>query len=303
MMNKVDISIIIVSYNSKDTIVDCVDSVLNTVKKHTYEILISDNSTNTETEEVVEKVYKNKKEVSFMHNSQNLGFSKGNNVAVKKASGAYILFLNPDTKVYENTIDGMIGFMKEHSDAGAATCFVELPDGSLDDSSHRGFPTPWRALSHFSGMSKIFPRTRLFGGYNMTYLDISKTHEIESLAGSFMIVPFELGEKLGWWDEDYFFYGEDIDFCYRIKQMGKKIYFVPEYRALHMKGISSGIKKVSQNVTKASVETRKFATHHRFKAMEIFYNKHYKKKYPEVVSRLVIIGINIKKYLTLRGMD
>lgn len=298
-----DITIIIVSYNSTQTIVGCVDSVLSTIKNHTFEIIISDNSTNNDTEDLVTTEYKNNKKVVYIHNSDNLGFSKGNNVAVKKATKSeYVLFLNPDTKVYDGTIDGMIEFMKDNKDCGAATCFVELPDGSLDDSSHRGFPTPWRALSHFSGVSKIFPKTKLFGGYNMSYLDTSQTHEIESLAGSFMIVPSILGEKLGWWDEDYFFYGEDIDFCYRIKEKGYKIFFVPQFRALHMKGISSGIKKVSQNVTTASTETRKFATHHRFRAMEIFYDKHYKNKYPKLLSRAVLLGINLKKQMAMRGI-
>ena len=113
-----------------------------------------------------------------------------------------------------------------------------------------------------------------------------------------MIMPYKIGEKLGWWDEDYFFYGEDIDFCYRIKKAGFKIYFVHEFKALHMKGISSGIKKVSQNVTKASKETKKLAQYHRFKAMEIFYNKHYKELYPAYVNSLVMLGIKLRKLVS-----
>lgn len=290
-----DLSVVIVAYNSEDTIVGCVNSVIDTVKKHSYEIIISDNSTNDRTENIVKVKLKGK--AIYIHNNENLGFSKGNNAGLKKAKGRFVLFLNPDTKVYEDTIDGMIDFMKERSDCGAATCFMELPNGQLDDSSHRGFPTPFRAFSHFTGISKLFPKSKLFGGYNLGYLDLTKTHEIESLAGSFMIVPFPLGEKLGWWDEDYFFYGEDIDFCYRIKKAGYKIYFVPKYRALHMKGISSGIKKVSKNITKASKETKKFATYHRFRAMEIFYDKHYKSQYPLLINQLVKYGIKLKKII------
>jgi len=291
-----DISIIIVAYNSEDTIVGCVQSIIDTVKKHSYEIIISDNSTNSRTEEAVEKQLGDK--VIYIHNKQNYGFSKGNNMGVKKAHGKYVLFLNPDAKVYEETIDGMIEFMEKTPDCGSATCFMELPNGKLDDSSHRGFPTPIRAFSHFSGLSKVFPKSKLFGGYNMTYTDLTTTHEIDSLAGSFMIVPYDLGERLKWWDEDYFFYGEDIDFCYRIKKAGYKIYFVPQYKALHMKGISSGIKKVSKDVTKATSETRKFATYHRFRAMEIFYDKHYKDKYPRLLTMLVMMGINLKRKLS-----
>lgn len=301
-MKKVDVSIIIVTFNSQNTIVECVDSVLSTVKKNTFEIIISDNSKNDDTEKVVKEKYDKNDKVIYIHNNENLGFSKGNNVGIKKANGKYVLFLNPDAKVYEKTIDGMMDFMKEHPDCGASTCFMELPDGTLDDSSHRGFPTPWNSISYFSGLSKIFSKSKLFGGYNMTYLDTSKTHEIDALAGSFMLVPFEIGEKLGWWDEDYFFYGEDIDFCYRIKKAGYKIYFVPEFKSLHLKGISSGIKKVSKEVTQASLETKRWATNHRFKAMEIFYNKHYKKVYPSFITQLVFAGIRIKKKIAERNL-
>ena len=261
---------------------------------------MSDNSENLETEKVVSNILD--KNISYIHNNENLGFSKGNNVAVKKAKGKYVLFLNPDTVVYEKTIDGMLDFMDEHPEIGASTCFVELPNGKLDDSSHRGFPTPWGAFSHFSGLSKAFPKSKMFGGYNLSYLNTSKTHEVEALAGSFMLVPFTIGEKLGWWDEDYFFYGEDIDFCYRIKKAGYKIYFVPEFKALHYKGISSGIKSVSKDLTKASVETKRWATNHRFNAMEIFYNKHYKKKYSAILTGMVLLGIKLKKQLALRNI-
>lgn len=301
-MRNLDLSIIIVAYNSEDTILACIDSVLQTIKNHSFEIIISDNSPNGNTKSVFVDKYANNDKVVYIHNKENLGFSKGNNVGIKVSKGKYILFLNPDTKVYEKTIDGMMDFMENHPDCGASTCFMELPNGELDDASHRGFPTPWRAFSHFSGLSKVLPKSKVFGGYNLTYLNTKKTHEIESLAGSFMLVPFEIGERLGWWDEDYFFYGEDIDFCYRIEAAGYKIYFVAEFKSLHMKGISSGIKKVSKDVTKASYETKKFITHHRFKAMEIFYDKHYKKKYPKILTGMVLLGIRLKKQLALRSL-
>ena len=299
-MKEVDVSVIVVTFNSEDTIENCIKAVEDTVRRHAFEIIVSDNSENLETEKVVSNILD--KNISYIHNNENLGFSKGNNVAVKKAKGKYVLFLNPDTVVYEKTIDGMLDFMDEHPEIGASTCFVELPNGKLDDSSHRGFPTPWGAFSHFSGLSKAFPKSKMFGGYNLSYLNTSKTHEIEALAGSFMLVPFTIGEKLGWWDEDYFFYGEDIDFCYRIKKAGYKIYFVPEFKALHYKGISSGIKSVSKDLTKASVETKRWATNHRFNAMEIFYNKHYKKKYSAILTGMVLLGIKLKKQLALRNI-
>ena len=297
-MNNLDLSIIIVAYNSEDTIIGCINSILETVECNSYEIIISDNSQNNYTRDIIQKHFKNRDNIIYIHNDKNYGFSKGNNIAVKKSNGKYVLFLNPDTKMYLKTIDGMLGFMKEHPDAGAATCYMKLPSGNLDDSSHRGFPTPLNSFSHFSGIAKLFPNSKVFGGYNLTYLNQRVVHEIDALAGSFMIVPRHVGEELNWWDEDYFFYGEDIDFCYRIKMKGYKIYFVPQFEALHMKGISSGIKKVSKKVSKASHETKKLATYHRFKAMEIFYDKHYRNVYPAPVNGLVKLGIKIKKILS-----
>ena len=285
-----NLSVIIVAYNSEDTIQGCINSIITTVKKHKYEIIVSDNSQNDATKKIVQKF----KDVIYFQNEQNLGFSKANNKAVKRAKGEYLLFLNPDTKVYDGTLDGMVDFMMKHEKCGVATCFVELPNGKLDDASHRGFPTPWRSFSHFSGLSKLV-KTKLTGGYGLTYLDLTKTHEIDSAAGSFMIVPKKVGDEIGWWDEDFFFYGEDLDFCYRVKEKGYQVWFVSEYKALHMKGISSGIKKVSQAVTKASDQTRKLATYHRFRAMEIFYDKHYKNKYPQLVTSAVKLGIKLKK--------
>ncbi|MFI5265488.1 MAG: glycosyltransferase family 2 protein, partial [Candidatus Levyibacteriota bacterium] len=105
------------------------------------------------------------------------------------------------------------------------------------------------------------------------------------------------------WDEDYFFYGEDIDFCYRIKKMGLKIFFVPEYKAIHHKGLSSGIKKVSAEASKATLDTKIWATNHRFKAMEIFYNKHYKKKYPWIITKAVLLAIKLKHAMTLKNLQ
>lgn len=293
-----DISIVIVTYNSESLIGDCVKSIISTCKKNTFEIIMSDNSPNHNTEDVVKKLQATHKNITFIYNDANLGFSKANNIGIKKTKGRYLLFLNPDTKVYKDTIDGMVEFMDKTPDAGTATCFMELASGELDDASHRGFPTPWRSFCYFSGLAKQFPQSKLFAGYNLTFMDFNTTHEIDALAGSFMIVPRKVGEKLHWWDEDFFFYGEDIDFCFRIKKMGLKVYFVPEFKSLHYKGVSSGIKKASSNITKASLETKLKVTDWRFHAMEIFYDKHYKKKYPLFINFLIKFAIRMKWIIT-----
>jgi GT2 family glycosyltransferase len=233
--------------------------------------------------------------LKIIENKENLGFSKANNVGAKQANGRYILFLNSDTVVYEKTLEGMVKFMDQHEDVGAATCKLIMPNGQIDDASHRGFPTPWNAFFHFSGLPKLFGKTRLFGGYNLGFKDFSKTHEIDALAGAFMLVRRKAGVDANWWDEDYFFYGEDIEFCYMLKQAGWKIFYVPEFSVLHYKGVSGGLKEISKDITTATKETKKRSTKARFNAMRIFYKKHYEQKYPWFVTRLVYLGISLKQ--------
>jgi GT2 family glycosyltransferase len=288
-----DLSIIIVSYNTKEFLKACIESIYKTTKNIKFEIIVVDNAS---TDDSVAETLKLKTEnLKIIENKENLGFSKANNIGVKQANGRYILFLNSDTVVYENTLGGMVKFMDEHVDVGAATCKLIMPNGQIDDASHRGFPTPWNAFSHFSGLSKLFGKTRLFGGYNLGFKDFSKTHEIDALAGAFMLVRRKAGVDANWWDEDYFFYGEDIEFCYMLKQAGWKIFYVPEFSVLHYKGVSGGLKKVSKDITTASKETKQRATKARFNAMRLFYKKHYEQKYPWFVTRLVYLGISLKQ--------
>lgn len=301
-MQIIDVSIIIVSYNTKELLVKCVKSIIDTVKKTSYEIIIVDNNSEDDSAQAVKKSFDYAQDKVFViKNSENFGFSKANNIGVTQSRGQYVLFLNPDTVVYEKTVDRMVEFMDNHKDAGAATCFVELPNGQLDDAAHRGFPTPWRALCHFSGFSKIFPRFKWFAGYSLGWMNLSETHVIDSCAGAFMMVRREAGEKAGWWDEDYFWYGEDLDFCYRLKDKGWKIYFMPQFRILHYKGVSGGIKKHSQHLSTADKETRLRATKARFEAMKIFYAKHYSIKYPKIITWFVLFGINTKSWLTQKS--
>ena len=288
----IDLSIVIVSYNTNEFLKKCLKSIEKTSKNFTYEIIVVDNASSDNSAELVKE---NFKDVILFSNKENLGFSKANNIGVKKTIGRYVLFLNSDTEVYENTLKTMIEFMDSKNDVGAATCKLVLPDGKIDDASHRGFPTPWNSFSHFSGISKLFGYTKLFGGYNLGYLNLNETHQIDALAGAFMFVRREAGEQVGWWDEDYFFYGEDLDFCYMLKQNGWKIYYVPSVSILHHKGISGGIKKHSKQISKASDQTRAKSQEERFKAMKLFYKKHYENKYPWLITQLVYLGISAKK--------
>ena len=292
-----DLSIIIVSYNTRDFLKNCLDSIYKTAKDFSFEVIVSDNNSKDGSVEMVEK---NFKDVIVIANKENLGFSKANNLGVKKSTGRYVLFLNSDTIVYPNTLKYLLDFMDKEKEVGAATCKLEMTNGKIDDASHRGFPTPWNSFGHFSGLSKLFPRSKAFGGYNLGFLDYSKAHEIDALAGAFMLVRRKAGEEVGWWDEEYFFYGEDIEFCFLLKQKGWKIYYVPQVSILHFKGVTGGIKKHSKHLTTADEKTRAKSQKERFRAMRLFYKKHYEQKYPWLVTRMVYFGISLKQILSSR---
>lgn len=301
----IDLSIVIISFNTKYYVRKCLESLLEFKPKDLkLEVIVVDNDSKDGSLEDIELLKKQfvKKDIAFelIANGANLGFSKANNVGIKKTHGRYVLFLNSDTEIYKNTLEEMVTFMDLHQDAGAATCFVELVNKQLDDAAHRGFPTPWNALCHFSGISKIFPASNFFNGYHMGWKDLDKVHEIDALAGAFMIVRREAGEQVKWWDEDYFFYGEDIDFCYQLKQNGWKIYFVPTTKVRHYKGVSSGIKKETQQLSTADKKSKRMITNARFDAMKIFYRKNYYKKYPRYLTNFILFGVELKRQITLQ---
>lgn len=301
MSKSVDLSIIIVSYNTSHLTCESVKSVVSTIKNANYEIIVVDNASADDSVEQLKRLKVDT--LNIIENKENTGFSKANNIGIKNSKGRYVLFLNSDTVVYENTLDEMVKFMDEHPTCGASTCYLEMPNGKMDDASHRGFPTPWRSLSHFSGLSKLFPTSKLFGGYQLGWMDLSKTHKIEALVGAFMLVRRVAGEEVGWWDEDFFWYGEDLDFCYRLYKKKWEIYFVPEYKILHYKGASGGLKSSSQKVTTATNETKIRSTNARFDAMKIFYDKHYKNKYPSILNWMVLQGVELKRKLALQKIS
>ena len=300
----IDLSIVIVSYKTRDLTLECVKSIVKTAKGFTYEIIVSDNDSGDGTVEALTEFKKENHTVPLiiLDNKKNLGFSKGNNAGVKISKGRYLLFLNPDTVVHEKTLSTMIEFMDSNPDAGASTCKLEIPNGGIDEASHRGFPTPWNAFCHFSGLEKIFPKSKFFAGYTQGWKDLNTIHAVDAIVGAFMIVPRLVGEKVKWWDEDYFFYGEDLDFCFNIRKAGYKIYYVPTVSILHYGGVSSGIKKSSEGITKANSETKIRVQNARFDAMRIFYKKHYSTSYPKLITWAVLKGIdylhkkNISKY-------
>ncbi|MSU25818.1 MAG: glycosyltransferase family 2 protein [Candidatus Levybacteria bacterium] len=289
------VSIIIISYNTKIFLKNCIQSIYDNAGNISYEIIVVDNNSSDESANMVELYFP---KVNLIRNL-NEGFAKANNRGINVAIGRYILFLNPDTLMHKNTLVGLFEFMEKTSSAGAATCALIMDGGKLDYSSHRGFPTPWNAFCYFSGLIELFPKNRFFSGYTMGWENMKLIHEIDSLTGAFMFTRREAGMQVGWWDEEYFFNGEDIDFCYKLKEKKWKIYYIPNFSIIHYGGISGGTKKNTQRVTTATRETKRIITLERFNSMRIFYKKHYSQKYHPIINFIVILGINLMQKIAL----
>jgi GT2 family glycosyltransferase len=232
-----DVSIVIVNYNVRDLVDNCISSIYSANNKnHKIEIFFVDNNSIDGSVKYIKEKYP---EVKAISNDRNIGFSKANNIALKQASGKYILILNPDTVLEEGTFSKMIDFCEQNKDTGAVTSKLILSNGKLDSACKRSFPTFPVALPRIFGLSKLFPKSKIFGKYNLTYLDENKTYEVDSICGAFMFIPKEILDITGFFDEDYFMYGEDLDLCFKIKKNGFKVYYYPEVTTIHYKGEST----------------------------------------------------------------
>ena len=291
------VSIIIVNFNSGEYLKKCIDSIYqSSLSGGNFEIIIVDNNSQDTSLASIQNTKKNN--LMVLRNFGNIGFAKANNLGIKKSKGEYILLLNPDTLLQNDTLEKILDYMETDKNVAVATPRLELPNGAIDDACHRGFPTPFNSLFYFMGLSELFPHSTFFNGYHLGYQNMDKTHVIDSCVGAFMMIRKNVGDELKWLDEDYFWYGEDVDFCYRIKQKGYKVIYLPGTKVTHFKGISSGIKNHSKELSTASEETRKLATKARFEVMKLFYKKHYLNKYPKIITDLVFLGINLKEKLS-----
>ncbi len=292
----IDISVVIVSYNTKELLYNCLKSVTTAANGLNLEIFIVDNNSHDGTANFIKKNFPN---IKLIANKKNLGFSKANNLALKIAKGKYVLILNPDTVLEKNTLLQMKKFMDENQQTAMATCTVELANGQLDRDARRRFPTPWRSFCHFSHLSKIFKNVNFFSEYYMDDLPADQEHEVDACAGAFMFTRLSVLKKVGFFDEDFFFYGEDLDLCYRFKQNGYKITYTPITKIIHYKGASSGIKKHSEHLSKITRDSKIIAIKESTRAMELFYKKHYMDKYPFFVTQPVLTAIKILTQIRL----
>lgn len=280
-----DLSIIIVSYNTVELLRNCINSIYHATKNINFDVWVVDNQSKDGSADMVENEFP---KVNLIRNQINGGFSQANNLAIRDAvkDSKYILILNPDTIVHEKTLEQCVKVMNENTKIGALGCKVVKPNGQLDKACKRGFPSPWNSLCYFLHLDKLFPKSEKFGGYNATYIGEDEESVIECLVGAFMMVKKEAIEQVGMLDDTFFMYGEDIDWCYRIREAGWENYYYPKVAITHYKGESS--KKQS---------VRMIGEFH--KSMIIFYDKHYKNKHNFLVNSLVYLGVYSKWGLTL----
>lgn len=274
-----DLSVIIVSYNVSSFLDQALTTLEDSARGYEYEVFVVDNAS---TDDSVEMVRRKHPEVKVIANTDNRGFASANNQALEQAKGKYVLLLNPDTVLSRDTIRVMTGFLDTHHEAGGAGCKVINPDGSLQLACRRGFPSPGVAFFKMVGLSSLFPKSKTFGAYNLTYLDPETTAEVDAISGAFMMLRKEALDRVGFLDETFFMYGEDLDLCFRIKQDGWKIYYIPDTEIIHFKGESTKTVPTIKSI-------RDF-----YIAMHIFVEKHYSGSFRLFPQWLLILGIYLR---------
>ena len=278
------LSVVIVNYNVKHYLEQCLNSVCKAVGNvPSAEVIVVDNASSDGSVEYIKERFP---DINLIASDKNLGFARANNLAIRQSKGEYVLLLNPDTIVAENTFAHFVDFMDNHPDAGACGAYMLHTDGTFALESRRGLPTPFVAFCKMSGLTSMFPKSHLFGRYYMRYLNENEINPIEIVSGAYMFLRREALDKAGLLDEDFFMYGEDIDLSYRIMKGGYQNYFVPS-PILHYKG---------ESTEKSSYRY----THTFYQAMQLFFKKHYS-HYSFVVSFPICLAIWVRALLAYVG--
>jgi len=277
------LSVVIVNYNVKYFLEQCLHSVRRAGEDLQTEVFVVDNNSVDGSVKMVREKFP---EVILIENKENTGFSKANNQAIKISKGEYILLLNPDTVVESDTFSRVMQFMDAHPDAGGLGVKMIDGKGNFLPESKRGLPTPSVAFYKIFGLSRFFPKSKIFGKYHLGYLDEDQVNPVEILSGAFMLLRKSVLDKTGLLDETFFMYGEDIDLSYRILKAGFKNYYFPEARIIHYKGEST--KKGSINYVILF-----------YNAMIIFARKHFTSKKARMISFLIHIAIYFRAFLAI----
>ncbi len=256
------LSIVIVNYNVKHFLRQCLISVFDALVNIEAEVFVVDNNSSDDS---INMVYEEFPQVNVIANKTNFGFSKANNQAINKAVGEYVLLLNPDTLVEKDTFEKCLFYMDQNPDVGNVGVKMINGKGEFLPESKRSLPVPEVAFYKIFGLSRLFPKSKRFASYHLSYLDNDTIHEVEVLSGAFMMLRKSVLDHIGLLDEDFFMYGEDVDLSYRVLKAGYKNIYFPETRIIHYKGEST--KKGSINYVMVF-----------YNAMQIFVKKHFSAK-------------------------
>lgn len=280
---KYDLSVVIVNYNVAYFLEQCLNAVEAASKKLKVQVFVVDNNSIDNSVAMVQEKFPS---VIVIANRENVGFSRANNQAIEISDARYVLLLNPDTVIEEETFEKTVAFMDEHVDAGGLGVRMVDGKGNFLPESKRGFPTPAVSFYKIFGLSKIFPRSKKFGKYHLGYLSEFETNKVDVLSGAFMLLRKETLDKIGLLDEQFFMYGEDIDLSYRIKLGGYENYYFSETKIIHYKGEST--KKSSVNYVFIF-----------YKAMIIFAEKHFSDKNAKLFSFAINLAIYFRASLAI----
>jgi len=273
----VDLSIIIVSYNTKDLTRKCLGSIYENVKGVSFEVICIDNDSRDGSQEMIKKEYP---QVKLIESKKNLGYAKGNNLGIEESKGKYVLLLNSDTIILPNSLKRVFDFMEEHSDAGAASPKLLNPDGSIQYCV-RTLPDIKTATLQTLGWHKLFPKNKVTAKYYRTDLDYNKILSVDSIGTTCYMIRREVLQKIGLLDEDFFMYNVDLDFNKRIKDAGYNIYYMPDAKIIHYGGVS-----VNKSSYKGLIEQHQ--------GMWLLYKKHYAAKRNPILNLLIYKAIYLR---------
>jgi len=276
-METVDVTIVIVSYNVRQYLRQCLESIERCRQMHRLQVIVVDNASQDGTASMLAPLFP---WVEFVALDENIGFGRANNIGIERARGRYTLILNPDTILSEDTIAAMIAYMDEHPEVGICGCKVLNPDGTFQAQCRRGFPTPWVAFTKLFGLQALFPRSRFFAQYNQSFRSPDETYYVDAVIGAFMFCRTEQLRAIKGFDPDYFMYGEDLDLCYRMLKAGYRTAYVPTTTIIHFKGESARRSRIN--------DVRVF-----YDAMVQFTRKHYGSK--RWLLRLLQLGIRLRE--------
>ena len=268
------VSAVIVSYNVRDHLLSALDA-LYASSEASLDAVVVDNASGDGSADAIEAVFPR---AAVIREDRNLGFGKASNLGMELSRGEFVLLLNPDVIVGRHCVKILVDFLDANRTAGAVGPRLERPDGGPDLAARRGFPTPRAALYRLALLSRLFPKSRRFNAYNVGYLPDDQVHEVDAGTAACLMVRRSAIEQVGAFDPDYFMYGEDLDLCFRLKQGGWKIFYVPSAVATHTKGVSSR--------QASAAMLREF---HR--SMWIFHRKHYASSLPAPINWLIWLGI------------